>query len=209
MPRTQRDNVFTQSAFQKNVWEVAVTLMTMYENGKLKNQKLNRKHLLCTPEFKQHLFQPLHNLDPEFQLSVMQRAVNEEITLDEMKKAAVHFRKIKTIKATFLRLTSCSSWADAEAKFPLHTTDSRLGQYISLDFKSGIPDVFQTYCQEALDTQDGSSTSQHSCIPFKVNGVSVFAIEAEFSTMSAKLMREQDPNYAGVKLILYNVSMVS
>lgn len=126
-----------------------------------------------------------------------------------MKKAAVHFRKMKTVKATFLWLTSCSSWADAEAKFPLHTTDSRFGQYISLDFKSGIPDVFQTYCQAALDAHDGSTTTPHSCIPFKVNGVSVFAIEVEFSTMSAEQMREQDPNYAGIKLILYNVSKVS
>ena len=187
---------------------MAVKLMNMYENGQLKNQKLNRKHLLSTPEFKQHLFQPLHNLEPEFQQLVMKQVVNEEITLDEMKKAAVHFCKMKTVKTAFIRLTSCSTWADAVTKFPYHATDKRLSQYTSLDFKSGVPNVFQTYCQAALDSQNGSGMTHNSCIQFEVNGVSVLSIDAEFSTVSAKFMREQDPTYAGANLILYSVSKV-
>jgi len=34
----------------------------VFEDGKLKNQKLSKKSLITKPEFKQHYFQFLHNV---------------------------------------------------------------------------------------------------------------------------------------------------
>ena len=101
MSRTQKENVFIQAAFEKRVWEVAVDVMNQYEQGQLKDQKLNRKHLLATPEFKQHLFQPLHHLAPDFQQSALKRVKDNDISLAEMKKQAADFRSLNTVKATF------------------------------------------------------------------------------------------------------------
>ena len=59
MSRTQRENVFAQAAFPKLVWEKVNLAFDKYEEGSLKDQKLNKKSLLALPEIKQHHFQPL------------------------------------------------------------------------------------------------------------------------------------------------------
>ena len=59
MSRTQRENIFIQ---EKDVWEVAIKVMNAFERGDLKDQKLNQKQLITTPDFKLHFFQALHNL---------------------------------------------------------------------------------------------------------------------------------------------------
>lgn len=65
MSRTTRENIFCQASFQKEVWCHATTVMNMYEQGKLKDQKLSQENLTTTPEVKQH-FLPLHHLDPDY-----------------------------------------------------------------------------------------------------------------------------------------------
>lgn len=114
MPRTQRDNIFIQAAFQKSVWDLALQVMNRCQMGQLKSQKLNRKHLISTPEFKQHLLQLLHHLDPQFQQSILQKIVDQEVSLSEMKKEASEFRSMCVIKSTFMRLISCHSWDEAK-----------------------------------------------------------------------------------------------
>ena len=46
MSRTQRDNIFNQACFERQVWQQAVMVMNAYERGELKDQKLNRKQLM-------------------------------------------------------------------------------------------------------------------------------------------------------------------
>ena len=182
MSRTQRDNIFAQASFQKGVWDVAVKAMTKFELGQLKNQKLNRKHLVSTPEFKQHLLQPLHHLDPEFQQSILQKLVDQEISLPEMKKDAVEFRSLGIVKSAFLRLTNCPTWSEATQKFPAFTSDERLLQYATLDFKQTVPDIFRTFCQMALDSTTSSSSSP-SLISIEVDGVKVHVFEKHSNTL--------------------------
>lgn len=86
MSRTQCENIFAQASFSPSVWEKALKVIKMFEDGKLKNQKLNKKSLISKPEFKQHHFQCLHNLAPSFQQQILQQVTNREITLEEMKK---------------------------------------------------------------------------------------------------------------------------
>lgn len=139
----------------------------------LKSQKLNRKHLISTPEFKQHLLQPLHHLDPQFQQSVLQKIVDEEVSLSEMKKEASEFRSMCTIKSTFMRLTNCHSWDEAKEKFPAFTSTKRLSQYTSLDYKHAVPEVFRTFCQAALDSTATGRLSPSPITNIDVNGVSI------------------------------------
>ena len=70
-------------------------VIELFENGQLKQQKLSKKSLVTAkPEFKQHHFQCLHNIEPSFQRGVLQKVVNREITFDEMKKRANEFRSL-------------------------------------------------------------------------------------------------------------------
>lgn len=115
--------------------------MDMYEDGALKDQKLNKKHLISTPEFKQHLLQPLHNLQVQFQATILQKVIDEEISLKELKDEAVLFRALETVKRAFIRCTNSQSWGDATQKFPAFTAEDRLAQFMKLDFRHSIRSV--------------------------------------------------------------------
>ena len=208
MSRTQRDNIFTQAAFGKNVWRVAMAIMNKFETGQLKNQKLSRKHLVSTPEFKQHLLQPLHHLDKELQESVLQKVLDDELSLEEMKISAMEFRNLGVVKNAFLRLTSSESWAEAEDKFPAFTTTERLSNYSALDFKKGVPDIFRIYCQAAIDSTVVSAAPQ-SALKKVIDGVSVFLVEEEFTSISTEHFRNIDSTFTGAHMIIYRIPKVS
>ena len=95
----------------------------MYEDGDLKDQKLNKKSLTSAPEFKQYLLQPLHNLDASFQTSILHRVAEKEISLKEMKDEAVKFRSLENVRKAFVRCTSSKSWDDAATNFPAFTSN--------------------------------------------------------------------------------------
>ena len=62
-----------------------------------------KKQLLSTPEFRQHYFEALQNLDEAFQLQVLQKVAKKELSLGDMKQAANEFRAMKLAKALFAR----------------------------------------------------------------------------------------------------------
>ncbi len=110
--------------------------MTMYEDGALKDQKLNKKQLISAPEFKQHLLQPLHHLQAEFQASVLDKVINTEVSLKEMKDKAASFRALEAVKRAFVRCTNSQTWVDAVERFPTFTTEVRLAQFSRLGFST-------------------------------------------------------------------------
>ena len=93
--RTQRENIFCQAGFVQNVYKKMQTVMNMYEDGDLKDQKLNKKQLTAVPEFKQHHMQLLHNLKDSFQSAILQRVIDKEISLKKMKDEADKFRALE------------------------------------------------------------------------------------------------------------------
>lgn len=101
---------FTQRENERSVWQVAINVMNAYENGDLKDQKLNQKQLLSAPEFKQHLLQPIHNLPKSFQVDVLEDVLAKHISLQEMKVSSVTFRSMEVIKKIFVHVTSSKNW---------------------------------------------------------------------------------------------------
>ena len=74
MSSTQCENIFTQAAFSPPVWEVALKVIDLFEDGQLKMQRLTKKSLIIAkPEFKQHHLQCLHNMEPAFQKEILQQ----------------------------------------------------------------------------------------------------------------------------------------
>lgn len=98
-------------------------VMNAYERGELKDQKLNRKQLISTPEFKQHLFQPLHNLPADFQASVLQQVNDNKLSLAEMKSSAMEFRSKEQVRKSFVRLTGVKTFEEARVRFPAFSSE--------------------------------------------------------------------------------------
>ena len=195
--RTQRENIFTQAAFGKDVREMAMKVMDIYEDGELKDQKLNRKHLLAVPEFKQHLLQPLHHLPAAFQLEVLQQVQERVISLQEMKLLASEFRSLELIRKCFIRITSVNSWEEACIRFPNFTVEERIKQFQSLDFKHEPPEVFRNYCDAALASK---SAQPGVCIQAD-SGSCICLVCSTFFSLTAQSILDVDSSFAGAHLI--------
>lgn len=179
-------------------------MMDMYEDGALKDQKLNKKHLTSIPEFKQHLLQPIHHLNVDFQLDVLQKVIDGDLSLKELKAEAITFRALEAIRQAFIRCTNLQSWDDAIKKYQAFTSEDRLMQFVKLDFRHCIPDTFKAYCQSALNSEMPTFGNVRV-----IEGVRVALVNGTLMSVSTHDLREVDSTYTGAQLILASVPEVS
>ena len=62
-----------------------MVVIDLYEQAKLKGQKLNLASLLAKPEFKQQHLAPIRALDEDEQCKLLQRVIDRELSLAELK----------------------------------------------------------------------------------------------------------------------------
>lgn len=155
MSRTQKENIFAQSILSNVVWEKVCTVINMYKEGSIKDQKLNKKHLTSFPEIKQHHLQLVCQLPEKIQCDLLDSVINTELSLAEMKQQADKARQSETIKKAFVKCTNSKSWDDAQKNFPHYVQN--LDYFHSLRFKNDFPEPFKVFCQSAI-----SSKSAHS-----------------------------------------------
>ena len=202
MSRTQCENIFSQAAFSGPVWEKALKVIELFEDGKLKSQKLNKKSLVSKPEFKQQHFQCIHNLNPSFQQEILQQVVNQEITLDEMKKKAGEYRALENIRKAFTKCTN-STWDEAKERYPWHTSDNRLKQFLGLNFIKNVPDTFREYCTAAMRGQRCQGNDN-----FSYEGSNATTIEVQMNQITVATLQAAYPSYSGANLILAYIPKV-
>ncbi len=205
MSRTTRDNIFCQAAFSEGVWSLATEVMNMYEDGQLKGQKLSRKNLLTTPEFKQQHFQPLHHLDPLYQQRMLQQLVDRDQSLSEMKEACSKHRSLSILKTSFVRCTNVRNWEDAVSRFSLFAVESRLSQFQHLSFNKGIPQVFRDYCQAALSSRNAQAVD---CYTVTCNEIKGYVIQADTTVLTAERIKEAVSTYQGANIIVAHIPKV-
>ena len=203
MSRTQCENVFTQASFSEPVWEQAIKLIDLFENGKLHNQRLQKKNLLSKPEFKPHHFQCLHNLNPAFQKSMLEQVINKTLTLSAMKKKAIEHRALQNIRNAFMKVTRISSWQEAQEKYPRHATEQKLSQFLGLNFVNNVPETFKTFCKFAT-TSRGANSAMHM-----YQDAEATVIEMDFSRLEETAIKAVYQQYSGAGLIMITIPMVS
>ena len=202
MSRTQCENIFSQVAFSPPVWEQALRVIELFEDGKLKNQKLNKKSLVSKPEFKQQHFQCIHNLNPSFQQNILEQVVNCEITLEEMKRKATEYRALENIHKAFMKCTN-STWDEATERYPWHTNDDRLRQFLGLNFIKNVPDSFRSYCHSAIRGERHQANDT-----FSYEGSEAAIIELHMNEIAVAAIQSVYAPYSGANLILAYIPKV-
>lgn len=208
---TRSANIFTQAAFSAPVFTLAMSVIEMFEDGELKGQKeiRTKKQLQTTPDFKQHYFEPLQNLDEEFQLRVLRKVADKELSLKELKEAGTEFRLLKLAKTLFVRCTRKGTWEEAVEAFPQFATDEALKPYLKLNLKAkeGVPQAFRLYCQAALDsTRKSSSPGTDLAMSAERNGVKALFLKASFREINSSKILEHMPTFRGAALVLMDAS---
>ena len=62
-------------------------------------------------------------------MSCLEKVLNKEITLNDLKKMATDFRKLEMLKGLFVKLTCTANWEDAKVKYPLFAMEERLSTF--------------------------------------------------------------------------------
>lgn len=166
MSRSQADNIFAQAALPKKTWDLAIQVIELFEEGELKDQKLQAKsRIVAKPEFKQQHLQPIQSLPPDFQIDKLTKVINLELSLKELKAEAATYRKLEQIKKSFCRLTNCDGFDISQQKFPDYATNENLMRYIHLDFSQNPPSAFHTFCRQAIaSARSGAIQTVTECI---------------------------------------------
>lgn len=210
---THRDSIFSQSSMPKIVWDLAVTVMDLFEKAKLKDQKLRSSSTNAKPDFKQQYLAPIRCLELNDQCSLLERCKNGSISLKEMKNEAENFKKMYTLKKAFVKLTNAKNWEDAFTHHPRYATESQLKKFITLDVSKGIPQPFVDFCKHAksyasCDESAEVEMAAAGCV-LNVGDVIAVAIHAEFSELTGHMISSMYKKFSGADLILLLIKEVT
>ncbi len=114
-------------------------VMDLFEQAKLKGQKLNLSTLLTKPEFKQQYLTPIRKLDENDQCALLRKVIAKECSLGDLKKEAARLKQTTALKNAFVRLTNSESWSTAQEAFPLFATEKQLVRFIGIDLNKEVP----------------------------------------------------------------------
>ena len=114
------------------------------------------------PEFKKQYLQPIKCLPFSFQVEQLTKVADKELSFKELKTEATAYRKLELIKKAFSRLTNSDTFEIALEKFPDFTSNEALMKYSHLDFSSGSPTIFRSYCRQATAYARSGLTNSRS-----------------------------------------------
>ena len=208
---THRDSIFFQSSFPKQVWDLAVKVMDLFEKAKLKDQKLRSAAANTKPDFKQQYLAPIRCLESSDQCMLLEKCVSGHLSLKEMKSEAENLKRMYVLKKSFIKLTNTRSWEDATSKFPQCACESQLKRFLTLDMGKEIPKPFLDFCKRAksLELCDANANDEQTLGPVvKLGDVIAFAIHAKVSELTGQAITSAYAKFSGADLILLSIKQV-
>lgn len=154
--KAYKNDMLRLSVVSDTLWELYTKCFNKFESGDLKSQSLTSKQLMTKPEVKQTQFQCLLPLEEDIQKELLSKVISKELSLRELKSCCEREKKLAEVHKKFAHLTNCASWNEAKTRFPIHSKESKLEQFLSLDFKKSVPQAFSSYCAGAV-----SCTNEH------------------------------------------------
>lgn len=184
----------------KAAWDLATQVMDLYEQAKLKGQKLRLATLLHKPDFKQNYLTPIRSLSKEDQCSLLQRVVELDLSLSELQVEANKIKQQSALKVAFVKLTNVQSWEEAQEKFPHFATEHQLERFVHIDLKKSIPKTFANFCHRAKSS--GSQSLAPSSASVKLRESTESVLVSTTTELNGMLIRQVDMSFIGASLIL-------
>ena len=194
----------------KQVWDLAVDVMNLFEKAKLKDQKLRSAMATTKPDFKQQYLAPIRCLNSEDQCFLLLRCKNGHLSLKEIKKEADVLKKMYVLKKGFIKLTNCKNWEDALSQFPQFACETQLRKFISFDMSKDFPQPFIDFCKRAKSSEQRarSDDEQEIGCAVKSDGVVAFAITAKLSEINGHTISSTYSKFSGADLIFLSIKQV-
>ncbi len=176
-------------------------VMDLFEQSKLKNQKLKMATLLHKPEFKQNYLSSIRALSVDEQCNLLQSVARSEITLTQLQSDASRLKQKSALKKVFILLTNVESWEEAAEKFPAFATHEQLDRFRDVDIRKTIPKTFTDFCQRAKNSSDTLSSSTGSAM-IVIKGASAIVVVSPLVNVTGSLLRSSDPAFQGANIVI-------
>lgn len=132
---------------------------------------------------------------------MLQEVVSGKVSLVDLKQAARRYRALQTIQKAFSRCTN-TTWSEAEKRFPGFTSETRLHQFMQLDFSKGVPEAFMSYCQAALQSEGPQLVDSLPTEVYSLNGCRGYVIQQDILTLTYTALREAGVRFNGAHLFV-------
>ena len=193
----------------KPVWILAVKVMDLFKKSKLKGQKLKLSFLMSEPDFKQQYLAPVRTLQESDQCHLLQRVIDCEITIADLKEAAANIKQMDCLKKAFLKLVNFDTWEEAEEKLPIFATQEQLQKFSKLDLKRGIPQSFTEYCSRAKQSLEQLPESSDVVFSSSDSQCSLYVVHSTFTELCSNKILAAYDKFTGVSLAVVCFDEVS
>ncbi|KAJ8018165.1 hypothetical protein HOLleu_43994 [Holothuria leucospilota] len=185
--------IFKLATMESSTYTNLMTMLTMFGNGQLKNQKLKPSEIINGPTMKPFTLSDLPNLPVEAANILLQDLIGQVSTLSDFQKEARNLYKLQIIQKMFIDLTGSKTWGDACERFPAETKRSCLEQFLGNPLRS-VPGELRSFCKSLLQEPVGHFRGlMHS------SGTFISSTEMQIEEDNIK---ERVPQFSGVDLVL-------
>ncbi len=181
--------MLSQACLSKRTWNLAVHVMDMFEQSKLKGQKLKLSNLLQKPEFKQNYLAPIRTLSETEQCNLLSEVISKEILLSDLQRRSNQIKQEKALKNAFVRMTNVGAWEEALQKYPQFTTKDQLERFMTVDMKKSVPKSFSDFCQRAMISECELSDTASTPSSLTINGTTAIVVELSPLDISGTLLK--------------------
>ncbi|XP_041477868.1 uncharacterized protein LOC121425854 [Lytechinus variegatus] len=105
------------------------------------------------------IFLQLQGMTESERFNLLSRLVAGELQPKEIKGEALKIKRMALLQRTMKTLTKSKTWEECVERYPVHTQNSALEQFLGKDMRKSIPQEFVNYIREAEETMEGEYTS--------------------------------------------------
>ena len=149
--------IFFLSSLPNNTFSLASKIFKLYSEGQLKDQSVPRskKGVKSFPDLKGSTFKPFRGIESESVHQLMYELSECQISLKEAAVLCSDIKQLNRIQESFIKVTNCEDWCDAQERFPQFTTAGMLEPFKRLSFSGAmVPEQFMRFCKKAMMSRE-------------------------------------------------------
>lgn len=181
-------------------------VMNMFEESKLKGQKLKLSTLLSKPDFKQQYLAPIRGMQEKEQCKLLQRIIDGELSIVDLKEAAADVKQMAALKLAFLRSTNIDNWESAQHRLPLFANEEQLRKFSKINIGRSIPQSFIDFCNRAKQSEGEQSPELGTEV--QLSDANGYVIASKVTELSGNQIKQVFGAFRGSKLTINFFSKV-
>ena len=154
--------IFYFASLPSALYQLAEQVFHKFRDAELKGQKVPRSKKGVhskPPDLKGSSMKCLRGIEPDMVHDLLQGVASGDSSIHELACQCASIKQLGKIQSAFMKATNCSSWSEAQEKYPEFVVPNKLEVFKKLNFnRPTMPTEFMRYCQKAMKKADQPTT---------------------------------------------------